>query len=205
MYNNFFSVGITGGIGSGKSLICKIFSTLGVPVYSSDERAKWLLTHDDLLKEQITKQFGKEAFDQNGMLNRSYLANVIFKDEEKRQALNALVHPRVGEDFEKWRSELGAIPYALKEAALLFEIGSYKQLHKIINISAPEALRIRRVMLRDVQRSEEQVKAIIKKQWSDKQREELADYTIHNDEKRLVLPKVIKIHKQLLQVSSPNP
>lgn len=202
MCNNFFSVGITGGIGSGKSLICKIFSVLGVPVYSSDERAKWLLSHDDLLKRQITQQFGKEAYTQGGELNRSYLAKTIFTDEAKRLQLNALVHPRVGEDFRKWREAHKASPYALKEAALLFETGSYKQLDKIINVSAPEALRIQRVLLRDTHRSKEQLEAIMQKQWSDKQREGLADFTINNDERKLVLPTVIKIHKQLVEISS---
>ncbi|MDF9801030.1 dephospho-CoA kinase [Catalinimonas alkaloidigena] len=201
MCNNFFSVGITGGIGSGKSLICKIFLVLGVPVYSSDERAKWLLSHDDLLKNQIIQQFGEEAYDQEGKLNRSYLANTIFTDEERRQQLNALVHPRVGADFDKWRASCSASPYVLKEAALLFETGSYRQLDKIINVSAPKALRIQRVLLRDIHRSKEQLEAIMAKQWSDKQREELADFTIKNNEKELVLPEVIKIHKHLLKIS----
>lgn len=202
MCNNFFSVGITGGIGSGKSLICKIFLVLGVPVYSSDERAKWLLSYDDLLKKQIIQQFGKEAYNQGGELNRSYLAQTIFTDEAKRLQLNALVHPRVGEDFRKWREAHMASPYALKEAALLFETGSYKQLDKIINVSAPEVLRIQRVLLRDTHRSKEQLEAIMQKQWSDKAREELADFTINNDERKLVLPAVIKIHKQLVKIAS---
>jgi dephospho-CoA kinase len=197
MCNNFFSVGITGGIGSGKSLICKIFLALGVPVYSSDERAKWLLSHDILLKEQVVQQFGKEAYDQGGRINRSYLAKAIFNDEEKRLQLNALVHPRVGEDFQAWRSAHSDSPYVLKEAALLFETDSYKQLDKIINISAPEELRIRRVLLRDMHRDRIQVESIMQKQWTDAQREQLADFTIHNNEKKLVVPEVIKVHKKI--------
>ncbi|WPP53379.1 dephospho-CoA kinase [Catalinimonas niigatensis] len=200
MCNNFFSVGITGGIGSGKSLICKIFLVLGVPVYSSDERAKWLLSHDILLKKQVVQQFGKEAYDQEGGLNRSYLAKTIFNSEEKRLQLNALVHPRVREDFQQWRTTHIDNPYVLKEAALLFETDSYKQLDKIINISAPKELRIQRVLLRDMHRDRIQVESIMQKQWTDVQREKTADFTIHNDEKRLVTPKVIQVHKKLLDL-----
>lgn len=202
MCNNFFSVGITGGIGSGKSLICKIFLVLGVPVYSSDEHAKWLLSHDILLKKQVVQQFGEEAYDQEGNLNRSYLAKTIFNNEERRLQLNALVHPRVGEDFQRWRAAHSSSSYVLKEAALLFETESYKQLDKIINISAPKELRIQRVLLRDIHRDRKQVEAIMQKQWTDSQREKLADFTINNDEKKLVIPEVIKIHKKILDLSA---
>lgn len=202
MQNNFFSVGITGGIGSGKSLVCRIFSILGVPIYTSDERAKWLLAHDVSLKKQVIHAFGEKAYDQQGKPDRSYLANVIFNDEQSRQLLNKLVHPRVGEDYQKWRILHADSPYTLKEAALLFETGSYRELDKMINISAPEALRIRRVLLRDKQRDRKQIEAIMKQQWSDKQREQMADFTISNDEKSLLIPKVLRLHQQLLKLVS---
>lgn len=200
MCNNFFSVGITGGIGSGKSLICKIFLVLGVPVYSSDERAKWLLSHDIFLKKQIVQQFGEKAYDQEGNLNRPYLAKTIFNDEERRLQLNALVHPRVRDDFQVWRNTHRNDPYVLKEAALLFETESYKQLNKVINISAPKELRIQRVLLRDRYRDRKQVESIMQKQWADAQREAMADFTIHNDETKLVIPKVIQVHEQILSI-----
>jgi len=197
MLNNFFSVGITGGIGSGKSLVCKIFSVLGVPIYSSDERAKWLLANDAELQKQVKQTFGHEAYDPQGNLNRSHLANVIFKNEDNRQLLNKLVHPRVGRDYQQWRVLHKDSPYTLKEAALLFETGSYRELDKIINISAPVALRIRRVLLRDAHRDIKQVEAIMQKQWTDARREEVADYTIRNDEQSLLIPKVLRLHEHL--------
>lgn len=202
MQSDFFSVGITGGIGSGKSLVCQIFLVLGIPVYSSDERAKWLLANEPELKAEVTQHFGADAYDSGGRPNRSYLANVIFKDEANRQLLNSLVHPRVGQDFQRWRISHTDSPFVLKEAALLFETGSYRALDKMINISAPEDLRIRRVLLRDRHRDREQVEAIMKKQWSDSEREKLADYTIRNDEQHLLIPKVLKLHQRLLEDAS---
>lgn len=202
MQSNFFSVGITGGIGSGKSLICKIFSVLGIPVYSSDERAKWLMAHDTDLKAQLTRYFGREAYGPEGKLNRSHLANVIFKDEANRQLLNSLVHPRVGQDFQRWRILHTDSPFTLKEAALLFETGSYQELDRTINISAPEELRIQRVLLRDRQRDRKQVEAIMQNQWTDTEREKQADYTIKNDELHLLIPKVLTLHQHLLKDAS---
>ncbi len=196
--NNFFSVGITGGIGSGKSLVCKIFSVLGVPIYSSDERAKWLLANDIVLQEQVKQAFGQDAYDPQGNLNRSHLANVIFKNEDNRQLLNKLIHPWVGKDYRQWRVLHKDTSYTLKEAALLFETGSYHELDKIINISAPVALRIRRVLLRDVHRDKKQVEAIMQKQWTDDKREEVADFNIRNDEQSLLIPRVLHLHERLL-------
>jgi dephospho-CoA kinase len=202
MSNDFFSVGITGGIGSGKSLVCKIFSVLGIPIYSSDERAKWLLAHDDTLRKQVTQNFGQEAYDPRGNLNRSYLANIIFKDESNRQLLNKLVHPQVDKDYQHWRVLHTDSPYTLKEASLLFETGSYRNLDKMINISAPETLRMWRVLLRDAHRDRKQVEAIMQKQWTDEKREKMADYTIRNDEQSLLIPKVLRLHRQLLADAS---
>ncbi len=202
MCNNFFSVGITGGIGSGKSLICKIFSVLGIPIYEADMRAKWLLSHDIILKKQVIRQFGKEAYKQDGGLDRALLAKLIFEHEEKRLQLNALVHPRVGEDFQEWAAAHRDSPYVLKEAALLFETNSYKQLDKVINVKAPKELRISRVLLRDTHRDRNQVEKIMEKQWTDTQREKLADFTINNNEKELVIPTVTKLHHQLMHLST---
>jgi dephospho-CoA kinase len=199
MQSNIFSVGITGGIGSGKSLVSRIFSVLGVPVYDADSRAKWLMAHDKELKRHVSAHFGKEAYEADGSPNRSYLSRVIFSSEANRQQLNQLVHPRVGEDYNDWRTAHSGSAYTLKEAALLFESGSYRQLDVVINVNADVALRLTRVMLRDVHRSKEQVEAIMRKQWSDAERSARADYTILNDESKLLIPQVLKLHHKLLQ------
>ena len=191
-------VGITGGIGAGKSLIARIFHTLGVPVYDADSRAKCMMTHDKNLIAEIKNHFGEEAYLADGLLNRAYLSEKVFNNEARLQQLNALVHPKVGEDFEQWASQQ-AKPYVLKEAALLIEAGSYKTLNYLITVNAPEKVRLSRVLLRDTHRSEEDVEAIMKKQLSDTERAEKADFVIVNDGSSLVVPKVLQLHKRFLQ------
>lgn len=193
-------IGITGGIGSGKSLICHIFRILKIPVYDADSRAKWLLTNDALLKEAVKDQFGTEVYDAGGTLNREYLAAKVFNDSDAVQRLNALVHPRVAQDYQQWTGKYTSAAYLLKEAALLFESGSYKTLDKVITVFAPEAVRIRRVLKRDPQRTPEQVKSIIKKQYKDEKRAQLTDYRIDNDGSRLVISQVLEIHDSILSL-----
>jgi dephospho-CoA kinase len=190
-------IGITGGIGSGKSTVAKIFNILGIPIYSADDRAKWLMANDADLKEQIISNFGKESYFEDGSLNRSYLAAQVFNDEEKVSMINSLVHPAVKKDFEKWVLKQNS-PYVLKEAALLFESGSYQDLDKIINVSAPLKIRINRVMLRDPQRSENQINDIINKQLPDEEKNLKADFVIKNSDNRLLIPQVMQIHQLLL-------
>lgn len=191
-------VGITGGIGSGKSTVCKLFSLLGVPIYTADERAKWLMNHDSQVKEKILASFGAESYSPNGALNRGYLAETVFSNPEKIAVLNALVHPAVGKDFAEWVSQQKA-PYLLKEAALLFETGAAKELDFVINVSSPLRVRMARVLLRDPQRTEEQVNQIINQQLPDEEKNELADFSIKNTDNKLLLPQVIALHEQLLQ------
>jgi dephospho-CoA kinase len=191
-------IGITGGIGSGKSTVAKIFNILGIPVYSADDRAKWLMSNDADLKDQIIVNFGKESYFEDGSLNRSYLASRVFNDEEKISIINSLVHPSVKKDFEKWVLNQNS-PYILKEAALLFESGSYKDLDKVINVSAPLKIRINRVLLRDPQRSENQINDIINKQLPDEEKNLKADFVIKNSDNRLLIPQVMQIHHELLQ------
>lgn len=195
--NRPFLVGITGGIGSGKSTACRIFSILGVPIYYADDRAKWLMTNDEELKAGIISNFGKESYSPDGSLNRTYLASVVFADENKTAVINNLVHPAVKKDFENWASDQKTA-YVLKEAALLFESGSYQDLDKIINVSAPLKTRITRVLMRDRHRSEQQVNEIIDKQLSDEEKNQKADYVIKNNENKLLIPQVLEIHKKLL-------
>ncbi len=191
-------VGITGGIGSGKSTVCKLFSLLGVPVYTADDRAKWLMNHDSPLKEKILAAFGSESYLSNGELNRAYLAASVFSNPEKVAALNALVHPAVRKDFMDWVSQQTA-PYLIKEAALLFETGAAKELDCVINVSSPLRVRMARVLLRDPQRTEEQVNQIIDQQLPDEEKNERADFSIKNTDNKLLIPQVITLHEQLLR------
>lgn len=189
-------VGITGGIGSGKSTVCKLFSLLGIPVYSADNRAKWLMAHDDKLRNQISTSFGAAAYSTTGELDQVFLAESVFPNPEKIAALNALVHPVVRKDFEQWISQQTA-PYLIKEAALLFETGAAKELDYVINVSSPLRVRMARILLRDPHRSEEQVNQIINQQLPDEEKNELADYCIKNTDNKLILPQVLALHAQL--------
>lgn len=191
-------VGITGGIGAGKSTVAKVFSLLSIPVYSADDRAKWLMAHDEKLKAKIIQAFGSESYSEEGVLNRSFLAEKVFSDANNTAIINGLVHPAVGEDFHRWASEHDS-PYVLKEAALLFESGSYTELDKVINVSSPLKVRIYRVLMRDPQRTLEQVNGIIDKQLPDEEKNELADFVIKNTDNQMVIPQVLKIHQRLLE------
>ena len=189
-------IGITGGIGAGKSLVARIFQTLGVPVYDADSRAKYVMTTDGILISNIKKEFGELSFRQDGSLNRSYLSELVFRDEKRLGKLNELVHPRVAHDYQEWVAEHGQYEYLIKEAALLFESGSYKQLDHVILVIAPESLRIERVTRRDKGRSSDQVRQIMAQQMSDEEKTKLADTVVWNDESRLVIPQVLELHER---------
>ena len=191
-------VGITGGIGAGKTFICKIFEKLRIDVYYADERAKWLQAHDPTLVHRIRKAFGSQAYDPEGRLNRTFLASEVFSDRSKLARLNQLVHPRVAEDYQQWTQQRVTHPYTIKEAALLFETNAYQHLDVIINVNAPKAVRVERVLRRDPQRSEEQVDHIISQQLSDEERSRRADYTIDNRKGIPILSQVVYIHQHLL-------
>lgn len=193
-------VGITGGIGSGKTTVCKVFRMLGIPVYYADEAAKELLrTHPKILSG-LRELFGNEVFDETGMPDRQKIAAVVFPDKEKLSKLNALVHPLVGEHFDEWVKEQEGAPYILKEAAILFESGTYKQMDKIITVTAPAETRIERVMKRDKVTAEE-VRKRLANQISDEEKIKRSDFVIHNGDHDLVLPQVMKVHEELLRVS----
>lgn len=195
--NKSLRIGITGGIGSGKSTVAKIFAVLGIPVYYADDRAKWLMGNDGVLKNQIKEAFGQESYLENGNLNKQFLAKTVFADPAKVKQINALVHPAVGKDFSEWAAAQSA-PYVLKEAALIFESGSNTALDYVINVSSPIKIRIARVLMRDPHRSEEQLNQIIDQQLPDEQKNELADFVIKNSETKLLIPQVLKIHQKLL-------
>ncbi len=194
---NSVRVGITGGIGAGKSIVSSVFEVLGVAQYDADTRAKWLMNNREDLITAITQLFGARAYNAGG-LDRKYVAQSVFKDKLLLGKLNELVHPAVADDFDAW-SEKQHAAYLLKEAALLFESDSYRTLDKIITVTAPETLRIARVSKRDG-RSKEQIKSIMNHQMSEKEKLEKSDFVITNDGHHLVIPQVLSVHRELLQI-----
>lgn len=193
-------IGITGGIGSGKSTICKIFELLDIPVYYADIHAKDIMNRDPELRQQLLTHFGEGVYMADGMLDRAYLGNIVFKDRQQLDLLNSLVHPATIRDSNAWAAAQQA-PYVMKEAALIFESESFHHLDKIITVSAPQPLRIQRVMQRD-QVSREEVLARIHKQMDEAIKMKLSDYVIHNDEQQLVIPQVLALHRELLSLSA---
>lgn len=198
-------VGITGGIGSGKSTVCKIFAELGIPVYYADDRAKYLMQHEHYLIDLIKKNFGEDVY-ANGKLDRALLASRTFGDKQKVALLNSLVHPAVFRDTERWAGEQDpAVPYVLKEAALLIESGSYKNLDKLIVVTAPLALRLKRVSDRD-NISTEDIMARVKHQLPEEEKVKLADFVITNDkDPEHLKEQVLLIHQQLVQLANEQP
>jgi len=194
-------IGITGGIGSGKSLVCRIFHILGVPVYDADSRAKDLMTTDGILVTAIKKEFGELSYSNDGALDRKYLSDRVFSRKEELAKLNALVHPRVGVNYKQW-SQAQQFPYVLKEAALLFESNSYKSLDKIIVVSAPMDIRMNRVLGRDKHRSAEQIRNIMQNQMPEDDKLARADFVIINDETHLVIPQILDLHRRFLMLAS---
>jgi dephospho-CoA kinase len=189
-------VGVTGGIGSGKSIVCRFFHLLGIPVYSADNRAKWLMAYQPELKSQLAATFGKESYLEDGSVNRAFLAEKVFSDPENVKKINSIVHPAVAEDFKIW-AENQNTPYVIKEAALLFESGAAKELDAVINVSSPLKIRKTRVQMRDPHRSEEQINHIINQQMPDEEKSELADYVIKNNDNKLIIPQILHIHDSL--------
>lgn len=189
-------IGITGGIGSGKSLVCRLFALLGVPVYDADSHAKALMTTDGILVSQIKKEFGDLSYHTDGSLNRKWLADRVFSSQPQLEKLNSLVHPRVAVNYGEWLKQHMDQPYVLKEAALLYESGSYRLLDKIVVVSAPEDIRQKRVLNRDAHRTVEQFKGIVEKQLPEEEKLKRADYIIKNDEAALLIPQVLKLHEE---------
>lgn len=192
-------IGITGGIGSGKTTVCRIFEALGVPVYYADDRAKALMTTDAELMAGIRALFGAEAYTSDGALNRPHIAAKAFGNADILAQLNALVHPAVHRDANRWSDAQNA-PYTLREAALLYESGGDAHLDRIIAVYAPESVRLERVMARD-QATEAQVLARMRQQLSDEVKRERADFVILNDGHTALIPQVHELHQALLALS----
>ncbi|GAB3727875.1 dephospho-CoA kinase [Hymenobacter agri] len=193
-------IGITGGIGSGKSIASRLFHALGMPVYDADTRARWVMENDAALREELRTTFGPDIYDTANRLNRPALAALVFNNPARLAQLNGIVHPHVGTDFERWAitQQQAGHAYVLKEAALLFEAGSYKQLDRIITVFAPLAVRTARVLRRDPQRSAADVAAIMAKQLSEEEKMQRADYVLTNDDVQPLLPQVLALHAEFL-------
>ncbi len=190
-------IGITGGIGSGKTTVCNLFELMGIPVYNADRRAKELMTTDQELKKNITTLLGKRAYTKTGALNRKYIAKKVFSDLPKLAMLNALVHPEVAKDAKKWfKKVLKKAPFALYEAALLYESGNHTSLDAIVVVTAPLPLRLERVMLRD-HTTREAVMERINNQMDEAEKVKLADFVIHNDGKQSLVRQVVALYREL--------
>ncbi len=198
MPNKPLLLGITGGIGSGKSTVCQLFSVLGIPVYNADDRAKWIVSNDWEVQKAIETVFGPESFIQ-GKYNKSFIASIVFESPEKLKELNRIIHPAVGLDFERWVQENAhKSPYLVKEAALLFDSGSGNRLDYIAVVHAPDELRIQRVTQRDPHREKSQIRNIIANQMSQEEMMKRASYLIDNSGFVLLIPQIVAINSSIV-------
>ncbi|NDK57275.1 dephospho-CoA kinase [Pontibacter fetidus] len=191
-------IGITGGIGVGKSVVCRMFALLGIPVYDADTRAKWVMRYDEALKQELTAAFGPEAYTPDGELNRIYLAQAAFHNPENLKLLNSLVHPHVGKDFTDWVESNQTAPYIVKEAALMYESEAWRQMDEIIAVFAPMEVRIKRLLQRDPHRTQQDIEAIISKQLKEEDKMARAQHVIYNDDQQLLIPQVLQLHEGFL-------
>lgn len=189
-------IGITGGIGSGKSIVCKVFELLGVPVFNADDEAKKLYFVKEV-QDTLIEKYGKDIYLSAHQLNKEKLAEIIFNNPEELKFINALIHPMVALVYKQWCNTYKHLPYTLKEAAILFESGAYKEMDKVITVSAPKEIRIKRIMKRD-NFSRTQVEERLLNQWSEEERRAKADFILYNDDNQLVLPQVIDLHNTLI-------
>ena len=194
-----FQVGLTGGIGVGKTTVARIFNILGVPIFNADEVAKKIMLEDEVLKQNIILEFGNESYS-NNQLNTKHIASIVFNDNYKLEKLNALVHPATINYYNNW-VQLQNTTYVIKEAALLFEAGAATNINFVIGVFAPKNLRYKRVIQRD-NITKEQVDARMKNQIDDAIKIKLCDAVINNDEQSLLINQVIKLHYHLLELAA---
>jgi dephospho-CoA kinase len=192
-------IGLTGGIGSGKTMVAKLFGILGIPVYYADDKAKHLMNTNKELKSAIIQHFGNDAY-KKGELDRKYLASIVFNDKEKLELLNSLIHPVTIRDAEEWMNRQ-TTPYVIKEAALLFESGAAEHLDFVIGVYAPQHIRIKRVMDRD-HLPEEEIMKRISRQINEEMKMKLCNFVIVNNDQQLVLPQVIELDKKFREMST---
>ena len=187
-------IGLTGGIGSGKSTVAKIFAQLGIPVLDADATAKAIMNEDRSVETKLIELFGEDAYKEN-QLNRPYIAQIVFEDAFKLQQLNAIIHPITIQYAKDWASKQSA-PYVIKEAALFFESGSSEGVEKIIGVTAPKHIRIQRVMQRDQMTREDVIKRM-EHQLEDSLKMKLCDWVIQNDDMHLLIPQILAIHQEI--------
>jgi len=187
-------VGITGGIGSGKTTICHFFELLNIPVFTADDEAKRLMVTSPDIKSQLTYFLGEDIYFKDQTLDREKIAKRIFHSPDLLSKINAVVHPAVSREFERWCLDKNS-PYVLFEAAILFECGLYKKMDVNVLITASEKIRIKRVMVRD-NASKKEVKSKIAKQWKEERKEDYADCIIYNDDRELLLPQLLNLDKK---------
>jgi len=193
-------VGLTGGIGSGKSTVCELFSILGIPVYVSDFRAQQLMISNNKIINTLKQTFGNDVYLSNGMLHKEKLTKLVFESTETRQTINSIVHPVVAKDFSDWCSnQADSVPYVLQESALLFESGQWKQHDKIITVTCPLDERIERIMNRD-NCSEIMARNKIKSQMSEEEKAAKSTFCIESSSKRLIIQNILHIHQQLITI-----
>jgi dephospho-CoA kinase len=191
-------IGITGGIGSGKSIVCKVFANMGVPIYEADSRAKSLMNNDLSLKKLIKNLLGEQAYTPTGEYNRAWVASQVFNNPDLLKQLNAIVHPRVREDAENWIQQHSKAPFLLYEAAIMKAAGDGNHFDKVIVVKSPIALRIKRIQKRD-NRSEQEIRDIIARQISEEERLKIANFLIENDEVRPLLKQILDINTAILK------
>ena len=188
-------IGVTGGIGAGKSVICRVFSVLGAPVYDADSRARGIMADDSSVHQKLLAVFGTGIFSE-GRPDRKALAGLVFNDPDALQQLNEIVHPAVKADFVSWLEGHNHTPYIIKEAAILFETGTYAELDSVILVTAPEELRLRRIMLRDGE-GEEGIRRRMASQWPDEKKAALAGPVLRNDDSEALVPLILQLHSDL--------
>jgi len=190
-------IGLTGGIGSGKTTVAKAFLALGVPIYISDDEAKKLMGKSKVIKRQLVKLFGDQAYISN-QLNKSFIADIIFKNKDYLAKMNAIVHPKVEQHFNKWVAKQNT-PYIIKESAILFENGGYKECDYVITVIASKSLRMKRLLLRD-NSTKAKIEAIMKNQWQDEEKIKLSDFVIENKALENTKNQVLNTHQQILEL-----
>jgi len=192
-------VGITGGIGSGKSMVCQVFEKLGIPVYYADPAARELIERDPVIRHDLTAWLGEDIFSGDS-LDRTKLAGIIFSNPEMLEMVNRIVHPRVAVDFENWCASFWNRHYVIQESAILFESGAYRFVDRVILVTAPEQVRIDRVMSRSGMTAD-RIRAVMKNQFPDNKKAMRSQYILNNDNKSLLLPGILEIHSELMQIS----
>lgn len=186
-------IGITGGIGSGKTTVCKIFELFDVPVYYADDASKELLLHDPFIKSKILTVFGEGVLGEDQFISRKKMAERVFENEKELNKLNEIMHPAVAKHFDNWLKKQKAFPYILKEAAIMFESNAYLQVDKVITVTAPVDIRVKRVMKRDGTKKEDILKRM-NAQLSDEEKVKRSQFVIVNDNQKLVIPQVLALH-----------